>query len=511
MMVALVAVISLSAVEITGGEVFKIFDSSTTPIAAINEAARGIDLGGGRSEEDENHFLSFVNKSDVDPGSEYFSNIVIAPNDVMVGVAGNATCALVVNGSNMGMSAALFAGDQLSVKATSSSVSLETVSCEVTTSSDSGSWKLITAVADTTPDPFAIADVENADPNSSGIMSETFSVSGFTGELEMTASGGIAPMIFVNGVGYANSALIQAGDEIFIVTGTPETYNTPTDVVVSLGGVEETWTVTTRPAFVQTFGFTGDFQTFTVPDGISKLTVKSWGAGGGGGRSPTTIGGGGGFAQADIIVSDGEELTVAVGGGGKSNGTGGFMGGGIGYNASGGGGGYSGVFGSSILINQSNALIIAGGGGGGGDDAGGSGGAQAGGGGGGLLGGNAGPNQAGHGGSQTEGGLASTSGTPGQALQGGNGGFGQTYGGAGGGGGYFGGGGGGTDTVRGGAAGGGSGYVTGSNSLTEAGQGYQDAAPGTAANTGDDNYVPGIGVGVGGGFNGGDGLVVIIY
>ncbi|KKQ60711.1 MAG: hypothetical protein US83_C0013G0001, partial [Candidatus Falkowbacteria bacterium GW2011_GWC2_38_22] len=105
-------------------------------------------------------------------------------------------------------------------------------------------------------------------------------------------------------------------------------------------------------------------QTFTVPVGVTKITVKAWGAGGGGGgganggaetnRNPGGDGGGGGYILSTINVVPGETLTIAVGGGG----------GGGAYNAdasSGGGGG-----GRTAVLRSTSLLLAAGGGAGGG-------------------------------------------------------------------------------------------------------------------------------------------------
>jgi hypothetical protein len=129
---------------------------------------------------------------------------------------------------------------------------------------------------------------------------------------------------------------------------------------------------------------TGANQTYTVPAGVSAITVKMWGAGGGGGSIGSWTfgfeGGAGGYSQGVIAVTPGQQLTVVVGGGGlagsgtngaKINETAGssaFGGGGIACkNPStdcrygGGGGGRS-----EIRTSGGTILMVAGGGGGGG-------------------------------------------------------------------------------------------------------------------------------------------------
>jgi RHS repeat-associated protein len=114
----------------------------------------------------------------------------------------------------------------------------------------------------------------------------------------------------------------------------------------------------------QTFSYTGSGQTWTVPAGVTEITVDAFGAQGGGGTSL------GGEAKSTVSVTPGETLDVYVGGAGGAP-AGGFNGGGSGntfsvgggYQGSGpGGGGASDVRRGS---GWSGRLVVAGGGGGG--------------------------------------------------------------------------------------------------------------------------------------------------
>lgn len=279
---------------------------------------------------------------------------------------------------------------------------------------------------------------------------------------------------------------------------------------------------------------------FTVPSGITSITVKAWGAGGGGGgggnASAGGAGGGGGYSTSTINVTPNESLNIIVGGGG---------GGGSGSTTSGGGGGGGGY--SGVKRGSSSLTIAAGGagGGGGGQNSGNTGGA--GGGGGGTTGSNgsaSGTSGGGGGGTATSGGSGGTgtvnNGSAGSAFQGGAGGDGRNtqggdggannggisgggdggarnvsnrYAGAGGGGGgYYGGGGGTGSTNRTGAGGGGGGssYTTGSDTST-------DTA--TGSNAGNSTDTDRVSAGDGGaagaarntGAAGENGIVVITY
>jgi RHS repeat-associated protein len=221
------------------------------------------------------------------------------------------------------------------------------------------------------------------------------------------------------------------------------------------------------------FGYTGDVQTWTVPEGVASIGVDAEGAQGAG-----EFGGLGGWTHAVVPVTPGQVVRIYVGGRGRGATAGWNGGGGGGCCGSGAaGGGASDVrLGGTDLTDR---VVVAGGGGGShGDVVFGQGGA-----GGGLSGGDGGDGsgqwQGGGGGTQSGGG--STGGNfaaPGRLGEGGESHFGGS-----GGGGYYGGGGGEADSY-GGSAGGGGG-------------GSSYAAPSTSAS----NFLPGA--------HQGDGRVVI--
>jgi hypothetical protein len=289
---------------------------------------------------------------------------------------------------------------------------------------------------------------------------------------------------------------------------------------------------------------TGGTNTFTVPTGVTSITVKAWGAGGGGGGGSGSSGvggggGGGGFAQATISVTPGWSLNVSVGSGGNNAAT----------NSDGGNGG-----GFSAVQHSGTYLIQAGGGGGGGGTIGsttGNGGdGGAGGGLNGVTGGNGGgtsPGDGGGRGTNTAGGAAGAAGTGGHAGAagianaggdaggsstacttnitgtgdagatgaGGKGGTaGTCEGGGGGGGGRFGGGGGGSTNQTGnhgaGGGGGGSDLVTGSGTQETAGSGTNPGNNGDASWNGYGTGGPG-GTTAAGSTDGTDGAVLITF
>lgn len=326
----------------------------------------------------------------------------------------------------------------------------------------------------------------NVGSNTYGIGIDTLTVQTTTGAL----AGGIASLYF--GASNPTYPLARIGAVDYGVTygNSALVFQTATPANASLSGVI-------------TYSYSNANQSFTVPSGITSVTVYMWGAGGGGGNG---TGGAGAFIQGTLAVTPGNTLTVIVGGGGVQNGGGTFGGGGSsgGQNSASGGG--------RSAIQLSGTELVDVGGGGGGSYSGYQGGAAnyspTINGGAGYRGGQA--TYGGYGGTQTAGGAVVTgpvaTGTAGSSLQGGAGG---NFGG-GGGGGYYGGGGGGTASSDGCAGGGGSSYTTnaaftlttGSNSPNTAAQAPATASP---------YYSSGVAAGAVGGNTGGSGLVVIVY
>ncbi len=219
----------------------------------------------------------------------------------------------------------------------------------------------------------------------------------------------------------------------------------------SCTGGSQTMTVVfvSGSAVTQTFNYTGSVQYFTIPTGVTSVSIETWGAQG---ASTAYSGGLGGYAKGNLAVTPGEVINLYVGGKGGvysigDQGTwtsGGWNGGGLGYHSGRGGGGASDIRkGGTTLTNR---VIVAAGGGGAANAS-----QCIGGAGGGNIGSyglrfNASdPGFCGQGGTQSAGGAACTnygSAGAGGLGQGGNGGTSANNDGSGGGGGYYGGGGG---------------------------------------------------------------------
>ncbi len=338
-------------------------------------------------------------------------------------------------------------------------------------------------------------------------------------------------IVTVNGVNAITNVL--SATSLTFVTPVGLSYGPATVLVRGLNGQTASTTFTYAPL---AFTFSGGIQRYTVPAGISSLTVHAWGAAGGAGADAGIRGGAGGHAVGTLAVDAGQVFIIVVGEGGQR-----WFALDGGSWAAGAGGGLSGLFSNTPDggFTQGTALLIAGGGGGGGlygtptfGSSGGNGGGVIGGAG--AVAGAPSLDARGLGGSATAGGIGGCSTGPsmaqcgqnGAALSGGGGGVnalgvsrvGATFGGGGGagpgtqyfsgggGGGWWGGGGGANETAQGG--GGGSGMVA---ALVSNGALDRGTEPGVPAAQSVVGYRPGAGVGgnVDAGSTGGHGLVLL--
>ena len=208
--------------------------------------------------------------------------------------------------------------------------------------------------------------ITNNSPAAPTVVTPAAICQGQSANLNATSSGNSINWYTVSSGGTAIASLVNSGANYSVSPLTTTTYYA--EAVVT-------------NAASQTFNFTGANQTWSVPAGVTEVTISAWGAEGGGatlsGNTDSGNGGKGGYSTGKLAVTPGQTLNVYVGGFGASStsglAAGGWNGGGSGYASSAaepgnGGGGASDVrLGGTSL---SDRVVVAGGGGGGGEDAG---------------------------------------------------------------------------------------------------------------------------------------------
>jgi alpha-tubulin suppressor-like RCC1 family protein len=301
-----------------------------------------------------------------------------------VSVSGDGTPEISINGGAWDTSGTISNGQTLAVRLTSANADNTTRSATVTVGSLSDNWSVTTKTLDTTPNAFSFTDVTGAN-FSTLTTSNTISISGIDSPASVSVSGTGSPEISINGGGWTTSGTITNGQSLAVRLTSAPGGSTARTATVTVGGVSDNWSVTTKPAVVpgsQTFNSSGSF----VVPAYNNLTVQVWGAGGGGrgytsggnggyshfngiyaygGNGGTTSPGSGGTASGGTTNQTGGAGNFIKGGDGASGGSGGAAGAayspGQGGSAPGGGGGG----GSYIDWNTFNSSYLAGGGGGG--------------------------------------------------------------------------------------------------------------------------------------------------
>ena len=154
--------------------------------------------------------------------------------------------------------------------------------------------------------------ITNSWPNQTIAFSGTLPVA--SGGTNATATPTAGAVAYGTGSAYAFSASGTAGQ-----------------VLTSSGSSAPTWGTPTVVSQPNCTVYTSGTNTFTVPNGITKIMVEVWG-GGGGAAIGTEGGGGGGYSKGILSVTPGATITATVGAGGT---------GGQSYGSNGGTGGTS--------------------------------------------------------------------------------------------------------------------------------------------------------------------------
>ncbi|HAU29913.1 MAG TPA: hypothetical protein DCW68_07405 [Rhodospirillaceae bacterium] len=185
-------------------------------------------------------------------------------------VSGSGSPQISVNGGTWAGSASITAGNTLSVRLTASASFNTGASATVTIGGTSATFSVTTAPQDTTPDTFTFTAVTNA-VLSSTQTSNTATISGITGSVPISITEGSYK---IDSGAYTTSAgTITNGQTVTLQTTSSASYSTAKNVILTIGSVSATWTVTT----------TAD----TPPASTLIAQIWSTSAVGGGGTSPS--------------------------------------------------------------------------------------------------------------------------------------------------------------------------------------------------------------------------------
>lgn len=305
--------------------------------------------------------------------STLISSNVITPigyeGTIPVSVSGQGSPQISINGGAWATSGNISVGQTLQVRLTSDAAFSTAHVATVTVGGVNDSWSVTTLAEDTTPDAFSFTDQTGVEL-STLTTSNSIAISGINSSASVSVSGQGSPQVRINGGSWVTSGSITNGQTLEVRLTSSASFVTAHTATVTVGGVNDVWSVTTRPNDLcysnkLAFSYTGTLQSWTIPAGVSSVKIKAWGGGGGG----TAYSGGGpgspgGYAEDVVPVTPGGSLAIIVAKGGENQHSSAdtFSGGGDGNNG-GNGGGLSGAF--IGTVSQANARVVAGGGGGG--------------------------------------------------------------------------------------------------------------------------------------------------
>lgn len=167
---------------------------------------------------------------------------------------------------------------------------------------------------DTTPNVFSVPDVSGAELNTQ--YSASVTPTGYDALTTWTVSGGGATARTSSNATYANSGTLLPGETLTVQANSTGSFSTSVNVTVTIGGLSDTWTITTRAADVtpnafalaDVSGATGNTQyTATVTPSGYDVPV-SWSISGGNGSGQGSVAGG--TYTTSGTISPGQSLTV---------------------------------------------------------------------------------------------------------------------------------------------------------------------------------------------------------
>lgn len=207
------------------------------------------DADGGGVQDDTPDAFSFAALTDQALNSQITSNTItltgIGPAPVLVSVTGAGTPQININNEGWVTSGTISAGQTLQLRLTSANATTTLRSATVTVGATSQQWDVTTSAADTTPDSFAFTDVIGQMLNTL-VTSNTVTITGLgPGSVYTQASGSGNPQININGGGWVASGFISNGQTLQVRMTSAPTVASAYPVVVLVGTLNSTWTVTT--------------------------------------------------------------------------------------------------------------------------------------------------------------------------------------------------------------------------------------------------------------------------
>lgn len=203
--------------------------------------------------------------------TNYYSNII-----TVAGLSSGYSTSVTISGTGASYSknggayttslGTVINNDTIRVKILSSSNYSTTYTATLNIGGVTDSWSVTTEAADTIPDSFSFSDVGSNAYRNTVYTSNTITVSGLSSGIStsVTVSGGTYSK---NGGGYTSSSGTAVNGDTFTVRlTTSSSYSTTSNCTLSIGGVSDTYSVTTLPQLTSSSTFPGskNIHSYTV-------------------------------------------------------------------------------------------------------------------------------------------------------------------------------------------------------------------------------------------------------
>lgn len=150
-----------------------------------------------------------------------------------------------INGGSWVSSGNITSGQTLEVRLTSSASFSTAVSTTVTVGTVTDSWSVTTRAADTAPNAFNFTDLTGV--NLSTLSASTaITPTGYEAGAAVSVTGSGSPQMSINGGTWGTSGTITPGQTVAVRLTSSAAVSTALTATVTIGGVSDTWSVTTR-------------------------------------------------------------------------------------------------------------------------------------------------------------------------------------------------------------------------------------------------------------------------
>ena len=208
-----------------------------------------------------------------------------------------------INGGAWGTSGNITNGQTLAVRLTSSASFSTAITATVTVGGVTDTWSVTTLAADTTPVAFDFTpNVTNA-ALSTLTTASAVTITGINATTPVSVTG-TGAQISINGGAWGTSGNITNGQTLAVRLTSSASFNTAITATVNVGGVIDTWSVTTLPADTTPNAFTFTDQTDVARSTL--ITSNSIAIGGTNTTTPVSVSGSG---SPQISIAGGAWVT----------------------------------------------------------------------------------------------------------------------------------------------------------------------------------------------------------